>query len=54
MELPIDGSHEGWLLFNVTGPLTDWVNSAEANLGLMLSVTHHHSGKILLAVILAI
>ncbi|KAF4530995.1 hypothetical protein B566_EDAN009739, partial [Ephemera danica] len=44
VELPIDDSHEGWLLFNVTGPLTDWVTSSDSNLGLMLTVLHHHTG----------
>jgi len=38
--------NEGWLVFNLTGPLTTWVAIPDLNLGLYLSVTPHgHPSK---------
>ncbi|KAL1123809.1 hypothetical protein AAG570_001580, partial [Ranatra chinensis] len=44
------GDHSGWLVFNMSGAVTAWVESPSANKGLYISLhmTHHNSGKELL------
>ncbi|XP_059482438.1 protein 60A [Neocloeon triangulifer] len=44
-EVPFDSSSEGWILFNVTQALYDWVHNEKSNLGLIMTVTRLRTGK---------